>query len=248
MDNDEFEHYMELLRLSYTEKPKNTMIELKMILRKLRMISDDSFRTNSFDIDRNLLMDHDEFEHYIELLRLSYTENSKNTMFELKMILRKLRMLSDNSFIIDSFDIDRNLLTTVILIILIGLVGLFHITSFPMYLFGVVFFIAGLLIGLNNKGFGLIFLVSHGGTGFSIMMGSLLEDVFQNPILTDGDSFVYFYFGTMILITIIAVGIAVLRNISDSLRENPLFVHLPLLLFLIVCLLAGIMPYILPYL
>ena len=178
-------------------------------------------------------MDNDEFEHYMELLRLSYTENYKNTMFELKMILRKLRMLSDNSFIIDSFDIDRNLLTTVILIILIGLVGLFHITSFPMYLFGVVFFIAGLLIGLNNKGF---------------MMGSVLEDVFQNPILTDGDSFVYLFVGTMFLITIIAVGIAVLRNISDSLRENPLFVHLPLLLFLIVCLLAGIMPYILPYL
>lgn len=196
-----------------------------------------------------------EFEEKVELLRNSYLLKPRNTLVELEKTLQKLGMLTkedaskksfDKKHILD--DIDKDLLLTVILVVLIGLMGLFQIDSIPLYLFGLAFFIAGLFIGLKNKGFGLIFLASHGLTGLGLMIGSLLHKVVSSPLFTDLSFKLYIYFGIMIIIGIIALIIVILSNLSDSMKKLKYIPNVVLFLFLLVFIMAGIMSYIMPYL
>ena len=194
-------------------------------------------------------MNDEEFEKDISLLRESYLIKPKNTQIELEIALHKLGVLPRKvsnplSFKEIVSDIDFNLFIDVVLIILIGIVGLFHLSSFPIYIFGVVFFVAGLFIGMNQKGFGLLFLVTHGGVGFYIMMSSLLENVFKSPKLTDPSYMIYFYFGIMIILGIVAIGMVFLRNLSDKMKSYHRTTHIILFLFLLICILAGLFPYI----
>lgn len=67
--------------------------------------------------------------------------------------------------------------------------GLFNLEGFPMYAFGFVFFVAGMLIGTFVPGFGVIFLLSHGLTGLGFMISSLgIKD--YTVLLSDSPKFV----------------------------------------------------------
>ena len=84
-----------------------------------------------------------------------------------------------------------------------------------IYLFGEVFFLAGLFVGLNFPVIGLLFLLTHGGSGLLIMIVSFLggfdnkvldfKRFFDNPVFSDGGipSDFKLYFGAMITIFII---------------------------------------------
>ena len=142
-------------------------------------------------------------------------------------------------------DIDISLLCLVIIIILIGLVGFFNIENIIMFLFGMIFFLAGLEIGLKQKGIGLIFLVSHGGSGFGVMMAALVGYFISSPLFTDLSLKAYIYLGIMAIVGIVALGIVLLSNLSDSFKKNKYILHIVLLFFLILFIMAGMMPYIL---
>lgn len=195
-------------------------------------------------------MDED-FEKYIKLLRESYLIEPKNTLAEMKYCLKRLKVSSDSSSslalnISQAFkDIDMSLFLLVVIIIFIGLVGFFQIKNIIMYLFGLVFFLTGLEIGLKQKGIGLIFLVSHGGTGFGVMLASLVGNYIASPLFTDLSLKVYVYLGIMFIVGIMALGIILLSNLSDSFKQQKYVFHVVLLFFLVIFLMAGMMPHIL---
>ena len=78
-----------------------------------------------------------------------------------------------------------------LIVICVGILalGVFNLERFPMYAFGFVFFVAGMLIGTFVPGFGVIFLLSHGLTGLGLMISSLgIKD--YTVLLSDSPKFV----------------------------------------------------------
>ena len=200
-------------------------------------------------------MDDNKFETYMKLLRQSYEKKPKNTLIEMEIILERLNMISDkkNESIMKSFQKGLKEISffpafIVIMVILTSLIGLFQIQNYGLYFFGEIFFFAGLGIGLFVPGFGLIFLVSHGGSGLSLMIGALMGDVLNSSIWTDNPVKLYFYLGVMIAILIVAVVFTIFHNLSFSVRKNQKVFYIIAILLLIVLLMAGILPYIVGYL
>ena len=175
-------------------------------------------------------MNDDEFDKYEELLRISYSENPNNTMKELKKILQKLSMIPidenvsmKTTFLRSIKEIEFFPFAVFLGIIFTSLIGLFQINNYGMYIFGEVFFFAGFGIGLYAPFFGLIFLASHGGTGYAMMLGVLLADSFNSPIWSDNPSSFYLYFGLMAIILIIAVLLSIVHNISSAMKRDKRF-------------------------
>ena len=74
--------------------------------------------------------------------------------------------------------------------------------QFMMYFFGTVFFLAGLFIGLNVPVFGIIFLFSHGGSGFGI-----ISTIFYNVSKKIRDK----KYSLLIILAMFAIGITIIQ-------------------------------------
>lgn len=190
-----------------------------------------------------------QFDQYIELLRMAYSEKPKNTVIEMKKTLLRLSMLSSSSNDSMKHTFHKSLgeislfpFIVFIGIILFSLVGLFQLNNYGMYFFGEIFFFAGLGIGLYVPVFGLIFLASHGGSGYALMLSSLLSESFNSPIWTDHPINLYLYFGVMILIGIVAVLLSIVHNLSFSMKKDKKFFLIIAFLYLLVLFMAGILP------
>ena len=152
--------------------------------------------------------------------------------------------------------IDIVTLLVVFLCIIIGLCVLLvpDMNTSPMYLFGCLFFFAGLAVGFSVPGFGLIFLFTHGGTGLAVMICSLLgsfdsndsiiEKIFNNPALTDGgmqnNMYMYLYLIGALFVT--ALVYTILYNLSPKLKENKIHIVVILAIFFVGILLVGLLP------
>ena len=180
-----------------------------------------------------------EFNDQIEELKEAYEKDPNKVKKELRKSLININ-LSNKIF----KDIDIDIIVTTILIIITFLIGFLNIKSYGMYLFGIAFFLAGLFVGMKQKGFGLIFLLSHGVTGICIMIGSLLSNIINSPILEDSTPMVFIYLGLGIIIIIIGLILTVIHNLSDNLKEIKWFQNLILGLFNIAFFMSAIFPHI----
>lgn len=197
----------------------------------------------------------DQFDQYIELFRMAYSEKPKNTVIEMKKALQRLYIFSSSSNDTMKHTFRKSLgeisffpFIIFIGIVLFSLIGFFQLNNYGMYFFGEVFFFAGLGVGLYIPAFGLIFLASHGGTGFAIMLGSLLSESLNSPIWSDHPVNLYLYFGLMILIGVIAVLLSIVHNLSRSMKKDKRFFLIIVALYLLVLFMSGIFPYIVPIL
>ena len=120
-------------------------------------------------------------------------------------------------------DQDKELVLSVFLMILMVPFGLFtlnNLEALPLYFFGLIFFLAGLNVGFSQKGFGLIFLFSHGGVGMGLMLGSLLSKAMTSGLFTDGGRNLVIYLVINIIIIIIGFLATVIYNLSDYVKEK----------------------------
>lgn len=184
--------------------------------------------------------------------------------------LNKLRELHDkNSMIIDhevdyiisKYGTERKIdpkklktymsVTFFILCALLGLVNVFNSNidiDVSLYYFGILFFLAGLFIGLNVKSFGLIFLFSHGMTGLGLMLIPIIKNLELKVYLTDSPTFLLIYLGIIIIAVILAIILTVLYNLNDRLKDNIKIYSLIFILYLVAITMVVILPKILPYL
>lgn len=184
--------------------------------------------------------------------------------------LNKLRELHDkNSIIIDhevdyiisKYGTERKIdpkklktymsVTFVILCALLGLVNVFNSNidiDISLYYFGILFFLAGLFIGLNVKSFGLIFLFSHGMTGLGLMLIPIIKNLELKVYLTDSPTFLLIYLGIIIIAVILAIILTVLYNLNDRLKDNIKIYSLIFILYLLSITMVVILPKILSYL
>ena len=116
-----------------------------------------------------------------------------------------------------------------------------------LFLFGFIFFIAGFAIGIiakDAKGFGLIFLFSHGGSGFGVMIGSMLAGKVNNAFLTDINGPIKLYLAIIVCLVIFGILASVIYNLSDRFKTNKLNKVYLYLVFVISLVLIGLIPYV----
>ena len=117
-----------------------------------------------------------------------------------------------------------------------------HLESIIMFISGMVFFIAGFNIGTSDaKVFGIIFLFSHGGAGFGLMISSLLADRMNMELLTDLNGNMKLYLSLTVAVLVVAVFGCILYNLSNTLNNSKNKLIL-LLLFFVVLVLVGFFP------
>ena len=184
--------------------------------------------------------------------------------------LNKLRELHDkNSMIIDhevdyiisKYGTERKVdpkklkkfmfVTFVILCALLGLVNAFNSNidmDISRYYFGILFFLAGLFVGLSFKSFGLIFLFTHGGTGLGLMLIPIIKNLELKMYLTDNPTFLLIYLRIIIIAIILAIILTVLYNLNDRLKDNIKIYSLIFILYLLAITMVVILPKLLPYL
>lgn len=184
--------------------------------------------------------------------------------------LNKLRELHDkNSMIIDhevdyiisKYGTERKVdpkklkkfmfVTFVILCALLGLVNAFNSNidmDISLYYFGILFFLAGLFVGLSFKSFGLIFLFTHGGTGLGLMLIPIIKNLEIKMYLTDNPTFLLIYLRIIIIVIILAIILTVLYNLNDRLKDNIKIYSLIFILYLLAITMVVFLPKLLPYL
>ena len=147
-------------------------------------------------------------------------------------------------------DQDKELVLSIFLMILMAPFGLFtlnNLEALPLYFFGLIFFLAGLNIGFSQKGFGLIFLFSHGGVGMGLMLGSLLSKAMTSGLFTDGGRNLVIYLVINRIIIIIGFLATVIYNLSDYVKGKKYSKAYILIIFIIGLAMAGIFPYIMNF-
>ena len=201
------------------------------------------------------------FDSYVKELYKINTDNPKKAERIAKRGLNDLGILgkSNNN---NKLGLDINL-AIIVFICFLMILCLFFTSSLEnalMYLFGIVFFLVGLFIGLKIPVFGLIFLFSHGGMGLFVLISSLLgtfdnsslsiDFLFNNPIYTDGGmpNTIKVYLIIILGIFVVALIYTLLHNLSSKLKENKIHIIIILLLYLILFILVGLFPRIFPFL
>ena len=192
----------------------------------------------------NLQYKDEKFEQYISKIRVNYQKNPTETINVLDSVLNTLNEDEKNSeskqFKILDLDSEKTQIVLYIFsLVILAFMSLFHIggenpEGIEIYLFSMIFLIAGQTIGTFLPYFGIIFLFSHGGTGIGIMMSTFLGTIFNNPRMTDNPpKLLIIYIGISIFLIVIGFLITVLRNLSNYLKTKQFVVYLPILLYIV---------------
>lgn len=131
----------------------------------------------------------------------------------------------------------------VIIVLAIGLVDILNNSFDGTYYFGAIFYLAGLFIGLNIKGVGLIFLLSHGGTGIGIMLVPTIINIFKSPLMSDlANNNIMSILVIAFIAIVVAILMTVFYNLSDQFKNKNYSLPVILLLYTIGIVIIKIIP------
>lgn len=187
------------------------------------------------------------FDKNIKRLRKCYETNPNATLEELELLVGRLEGSSYEKKDGILGGIDPVWLSRVLFVFAILLLGLVGITNFQgqsfVYYFACVFFFAGLFIGLNVPGFGLIFLLSHGATGFGLITVPVVLQILSSPIMSEatGNS-IYFLLYTALFTAIVAAMSTVLYNLSPNFRNKKYSLPMIFILYVITIAIIQFIP------
>ena len=129
-----------------------------------------------------------------------------------------------------------------VLLVIIGLIGLkYDAKNLPVYYFGLVFFIAGLCVGLFVRG-GILFLFTHGAGGLSFMLEGQINYILSNPIVSDLGFNVYVLIGIAVILAVIGFILTIIYNICSHLKDNRYYLYVLLGCFLISISIIQLVP------
>ncbi len=131
----------------------------------------------------------------------------------------------------------------VIIVLAIGLVDILNNSFDGTYYFGAAFYLAGLFIGLNIKGVGLIFLLSHGGIGIGIMLVPTIINIFKSPLMSDlANNNIMSILVIAFIAIVVAILMTVFYNLSDQFKNKNYSLTVILLLYMIGIVIIKIIP------
>ena len=178
------------------------------------------------------------FGYYILDLKDFYNIDKKAAIKESRDFIKRIkkeRGLNDEK--------TKNILIILFtLTLLIGLIaGCFAEANLLLFLFGMIFFVAGYLIGFAKGAqvIGCIFIFSHGILGFWLMSNSIVENILDKQLYATSVNLQY-YMNACIVLLIIGTLMLMLCNIFKRIREHNIFKLIPLCIYNVVLILIVI--------
>ncbi len=112
----------------------------------------------------------------------------------------------------------------IIVILAIAVMNLVTSFNYPEHtffgLFGFIFFLGGYFVGTQKEEGVIIFLFSHGVTGFCIMNGYCVAQIFNNPMFSDSPTKLFLLLGLAALFFLGSLIYGTITNLSDKFRDN----------------------------
>lgn len=187
-------------------------------------------------------MEEDYFNTYVNELNKLYEVDPQKAVDYLS---ESVDRVSNKETFSQKLGLDEKKLDKICMIILaISLIPIGFINPIdPVYFGGLIFFIAGLMIGLFVPFFGIIFLCSHGGTGLYLMNMSIIEAIQNSPIMGDLSSDTRSYMYGIVGIFIAAILGTLLHNLIPKVREVKYIKTIIMILYVIGILLIKLLPH-----
>ena len=195
-------------------------------------------------------MNDDKYKESLNKINKYYKENPDITTNELEKAVYNIEynILMKNNDVKNSKGIDIEpvwlyRIGFVILILLIGLIDIAYGNFDGNYYFACIFFLAGLFVGLYVRGFGLIFLLSHGLSGLALMIGPTIKSILSSPIITDlANKSILFFIVIGIIALITAFLMTALYNLSNKIQGNKYSLLIIFILYLFGILVIKLIP------
>ena len=195
-------------------------------------------------------MNDDKYKESLNKINKYYKENPDITTNELEKAVYNIEynILMKNNDVKNSKGIDIEpvwlyRIGFVILILLIGLIDIAYGNFDGNYYFACIFFLAGLFVGLYVRGFGLIFLLSHGLSGLALMIGPTIKSILSSPIITDlANKSILFFMIIGIIALITAFLMTTLYNLSNKIQGNKYSLLIIFILYLFGILMIKLIP------
>lgn len=195
-------------------------------------------------------MNDNKYKEYLNKIDKYYKSNPDITINELEKTTYNIEynILTKDSNVTSKKILDIDMIwiyrvAFVIIVLAIGLVDIINNSFDGTYYFGAAFFLAGLFIGLNTKGVGLIFLLSHGGIGLGIMLVPTILNILKSPFMSDlaNNSIM-----SLLVIAFIAIVVAILMtvfyNLSNLFKNKNYSLPVILLLYMIGIVIIKVIP------
>lgn len=195
-------------------------------------------------------MNDDKYKESLNKINEYYKENPDITTNELEKAVYNIEynILMKNNDVKNSKGIDIEpvwlyRIGFVILILLIGLIDIAYGNFDGNYYFACIFFLAGLFVGLYVRGFGLIFLLSHGLSGLALMIGPTIKSILSSPIITDlANKSILFFMVIGIIALITAFLMTALYNLSNKIQGNKYSLLIIFILYIFGILVIKLIP------
>lgn len=195
-------------------------------------------------------MNDDKYKESLNKINKYYKENPDITTNELEKAVYNIEynILMKNNDVKNSKGIDIEpvwlyRIGFVILILLIGLIDIAYGNFDGNYYFACIFFLAGLFVGLYVRGFGLIFLLSHGLSGLALMIGPTIKSILSSPIITDlANKSILFFIVIGIIALITAFLMTALYNLSNKIQGNKYSLLIIFILYIFGILMIKLIP------
>ena len=191
-----------------------------------------------------LYSDDNLFNLYLSKITDAYEKDKNQSYYIIKKYVDSLSFTPEKNNTI-KFSIKDNpkmkIFYVILMCFVIVLLGLSNLENFPMYFFGSIFFFAGLFVGLFVPVFGLIFLFSHGLTGFSLMISALNENL-SSPIYSDASGYAYvILIVLMVIFALLGFIFTILHNTKIN-KDNKYRLLLPFIFFFISLFIGALFP------
>ena len=187
-------------------------------------------------------MNNDYYDQYIyELNKLYENDPQKAVDYLAASVVR----VNTSKSLIERLGLDAKKLDIFFTIIcaLLSIPVAFICTEQYEFMFGIIFYLAGLMVGIFVPVFGLIFLCSHGGIGFYFMTQEVFEIIHTNPVMGDLSTPMRSYLYTIIFVYAAAILLTILHSCIPGMREKKYIKTIISVLYLTGLLLFKLIPY-----
>lgn len=195
-------------------------------------------------------MNNSRYQKCLEEIEESYKKYPNNTIKELEKAVYNMQYnnnMKDSGICSKKFlDVDVVWLYRVgfvIIVLATGLVSIFNNSFDGAYYFGAIFYLAGLFVGLSAKGVGLVFLLSHGGTGLGLMIGPTIKNIIESPLMSDlANNNIMNLLVIAFIAIVVAILMTVFYNLSEKFKSKSYSLPVILLLYLIGIVIIKVIP------
>jgi hypothetical protein len=182
------------------------------------------------------------YDQYISELNKLYEINPQKAV---DTLADSVKRVNNNQPLMKRLGLDDKKLDNffAILCALLTIPAVFICNTEAGVLFGLVFYLAGLMIGIFVPYAGLIFLCSHGGIGFVFICQDVFEIIKTNPAMSDLSHSARNHLYSIIFVYAAAILLTILHSVVPKVREVKYIKAIISFLYLAGLVLIRLVPY-----